>query len=395
MVTSAQHPISAQTEEVIDDVRHLRTRLPPGLRSTGVREWALMRALYDNLNETILREHPDVIHAHSPVLVGLPALAAARRNRLPFVYEVRDLWENASVDRGKFAYGSTMYQIARSLESFVLRQADAVVTICETLRNELSERVNPRAQVHVVDNGVELDQFTPREVPREVLLRYGLTGSKLLGYVGTFQPYEGLSTLLDAVASIVSRVPDTQLFITGSGSEEPALKAKVERLGLGKHVVFTGRVPHDEVKHLYSAADIMVYPRNHTRTTALTTPLKPLEAMAMAKPVIVSNVPAMLELVRPDLTGSVFRAGDAADLARTCVDLLKDEPRRHLMGQRARQWVMSERDWAPLVARYRGIYRQALLNRPLSQRSATLPAFVSPETAPSSKGHDALRAMIQ
>ena len=79
---------------------------------------------------------------------GLPALLAARKHGLPFVYEIRDLWENASVDRGKFRHNSPLYRLARGLETYVLRRADAVVTICEALRWDVTTRVSdPRQRV--------------------------------------------------------------------------------------------------------------------------------------------------------------------------------------------------------------------------------------------------------
>ncbi|MCC2668577.1 MAG: hypothetical protein K0Q72_1048 [Armatimonadetes bacterium] len=97
-----------------------------------------------------------------------------------------------------------------------------------------------------------------------------------------------------------------------------------------------------------------------TRTTALTTPLKPLEAMAMGKPVIVSDVPAMHELVRPGETGLIFRAGDAADLAEKCLQILGEPAGCVQLGGRARDWVLAERQWSALVAGYQKVYASVL-----------------------------------
>lgn len=356
VVTSAQHPNGAEPAEVLDGILHSRTRGPKGKFPPLAREIALMRALEARLAEAVSEWRPDLIHAHSPVLVGLPALRVARRLGVPLVYEVRDLWENASVDRGKFSPGSPFYRLARGMETYLLRRADAVVTICNRLREELAGRAASPQRVHVVANGVDTEQFHPRPTDPSVRDRWNPAGKATIGYIGTFQPYEGLDLLVEAMKTICAASPATQLLITGSGGEEERLRALVAARGLDATVTFTGRVPHDQVKQLYSLADLMVYPRILTRTTALTTPLKPVEAMAMGKPVLVSDVPAMRELVHPGLTGATFQAGDLQSLASTCIKLLQDPELRARMGRSALEWVRQEREWRHLISHYSEIY---------------------------------------
>jgi glycosyltransferase involved in cell wall biosynthesis len=118
-------------------------------------------------------------------------------------------------------------------------------------------------------------------------------------------------------------------------------------------------VPHEDVLDLYAATDLLAYPRISTRTTRITTPLKPVEAMAMGKPVVVSDLPAMRELVKPGETGLVFCAGDSDDLARVAGELLADPERCERIGQRARQDVLENRQWSKLVEGYLPIYEAA------------------------------------
>jgi len=366
-VTSAQHPFDDVMHEVIDGVEFLRTHPLTGKLYPGVRELRLMRALQKRVHEAIGRWKPDLIHAHSPVLVGLPALVEARRNRLPIVYEVRDLWENASVDRGKFGYDSPQYKAARGLETQVFRHADAVVVICEALRAELAPRVGKRTQLHVVGNGVDAAAFEPVAEAQHVRERLGLAGKRIVGYLGTFQPYEGLDCLVEAMPQVLEQMPNAHCVITG-GTDQ-ALERRAAELGITEHVTFTGRVPHDQVRDMYSIADVMVYPRRSTRTTELTTPLKPLEAMALAKPVIISDVQAMLELVRANETGLIFRAGDSSDLAAKIATILSDPARAKTLGKQARTWIEQQRDWAELVPKYVDIYRSLIA--PKGESAAT------------------------
>ena len=375
VVTSAQHPNGPQAMEEIDGVAHRRTPSYDGRQWPIWREWQLMRRLAREVEAVVAEWRPDVVHAHSPVLVGLPALRIARRRGLPFVYEVRDLWENALVDRGRFGRGSSQYKLARRVEGQVLSRADAVVTICETLRSELVPRCGDPSKVAVVANGVDAEVFRPQEPSAEARARYGLGSKRVVLYVGTFQPYEGLELLVRSLPAVLAQVPDAHLVIVGGsaslayrggslhGTQEELLARVIEEMRLGSHVTLTGRVPHEQVASLYSIADCVVYPRIYTRTTALTTPLKPLEAMAMARPVVVSDLAPMRELVRDGETGVTFPAGDERALAARCVALLQDAAFRERLGRTAREAVLAERQWPDLVRRYAEVYARATAAR--------------------------------
>jgi PEP-CTERM/exosortase A-associated glycosyltransferase len=339
-----------------------------------LREWELMADLERTVDGAASDIAPDIIHAHSPVLVGLPALRVARRRGIPMVYEIRDLWENASIDRGKFSKHSLSYRVAHGVESYVLRRADSVVTICEGLRNELASRVPDTRKLHVVANGVDVEAFQPTPPDERVRERWGLAGKQIILYAGTFQPYEGLDLLVRAMPEIVRRLPRAHLVIVGGspgltgGSasltiEERQLRAAVDEHGVFDHVTFTGRIPHDGVREMYAIADVLAYPRRWTRTTALTTPLKPLEGMAMGKPVIASDVPAMRELVTDGITGLLFRAGDYGDLAARCCDLLSNRELMERLGSAGREIACRDRQWSSLVAQYLPIYEQLVRTR--------------------------------
>jgi len=370
-VTSAQHPNGSAPVEEIDGVLHHRTPMYDGPRWPLWREWQLMRRLQREVEAVVGEWRPDVIHAHSPVIVGLPALRVAAQRRLPLVYEIRDLWENALVDRGRFGQGSPQYELARRAETYVLSRADAVVTICETLRNELAPRTGDPSKVFVVPNGVDAEAFEPRPPSNEARARYALESKRAILYVGTFQPYEGLELLVRALPGVLAEVPEAQLVIVGGsaslsypgsslqGTQEEVLARVVEEMGLAPHVTMTGRVPHDQVASLYSIADCVVYPRIYTRTTSLTTPLKPLEAMAMARPVIASDLGPMRELVQDGQTGLTFPAGDERELAARCVTLLRDAAMRDRLGASARDFVVAERQWPDIVRRYEDVYARA------------------------------------
>lgn len=360
IASSSQQPDAGVLREEIDGLVYHRTP-PQKPHRGGVRELASMQALSKTLKRAIAEFQPDLIHAHSPILVGLPALYSAKRNKIPLVYEVRDLWENASLDRGKFAYQSPQYRVARGLESIIFKTADAVVTICDSLRDEIAPRIPASTPLYVTANGVESTRFVARDPSQAIIEKWKLKGKKVIGYIGAFQPYEGLDTLILAMPEILERIPNAHLMLTGGANDlAKELVELTNSKGLSEHITHVGRVPHSEVEDMYSVADVMAYPRILTRTTALTTPLKPLEAMSLHRPVIVSDVGAMLELVRPGETGLTFKAGDPSDLAKACIQVLENPEKSATMATAARKYVEEERDWKTIVGGYRSIYETAL-----------------------------------
>jgi PEP-CTERM/exosortase A-associated glycosyltransferase len=361
VVSSGQHPNGETLHEVIDGFAFWRTPALEGKLPMGLRELTLIRRLQGRIETAIREWKPAVIHAHSPMLVGIPAVHAARAFGLPVVYELRDLWENPSVDRGKFKEGSVLYRAAQLFENYVLHRADALVTICQTLKEAIEPRKGKDVPVYVVDNGVDVDKFTPRPVNTALRAKWKLEGKKVVTYLGTFQPYEGIELLVRSIRGVVAKVPDAHLMIVGGGGEHPRIVALAKELGLDGMVTFTGRIPHEEVVDMFPLGDLFVYPRLLTYTTALTTPLKPLEAMSMARPVLVSDIPPMRELIAtPGESGLLFKPGDQADLERAIVEALRDPAGLERLGAAGRKYVIAERTWPKLVERYKGIYEAAI-----------------------------------
>jgi PEP-CTERM/exosortase A-associated glycosyltransferase len=359
VVTSAQQP-DTPSDEVLDGIPHFRTLCPRLMRSP-IREVQFMWALSRRIAAVVEMARPEIIHAHSPILVGLPAYFIARRRGLPLVYEVRDLWENASVDRGKFAAESVPYRAARSLETWLLRHADAVVTIGETLRYELQRRA--KREVTVTQNGVDPNVFRPLEPEPKWSQEWNPGGNQVIAYVGSFHPYEGLDILVSAMRQIAAKRDRVRLLIVGDGPERSGLEALVAGEELQAHVTFAGRLPHSRVKEIYAVADLLVYPRIATLTTQLTTPLKPLEALSMGKAVLASDLPAMRELISHQETGILFDPGNPADLAQQALKLLGDPAMRIKLGSAGRSWVLQERRWESSVAIYKPIYLELLANQ--------------------------------
>ncbi|MDI6791559.1 MAG: glycosyltransferase, exosortase A system-associated [bacterium] len=360
VITSPKHTKGTADMDIVDGIPYYRSRSSFQKTIPYINEAFIMKSLQRDIL-SLFKEHPfQLIHAHSPVLCGIPALKAAKRHRIPTVYEVRALWEEAAVESGKSVTGSLRYLLTRVIESRLLKRVDMITTICQGLKDNLIKRGLNEEKIEVIPNGVDTSRFYPRLKKWPLLEEYRLTHKLIVGFIGSFFKFEGLEFLVRAAPKILKKYPETRFLLIGGGEDEENLKKTVIESGLGKEVIFTGRVSHDQILDYYSLIDILVYPRISTPLTNLVTGLKLLEAMSMEKAVIASDVGGNKELVKDGRTGLLFRAEDVDDLVSKCLDLIGDEGRRKTMAVEARRDMVNHRDWAKIVPKYREVYNKCL-----------------------------------
>ncbi|MDI9613081.1 MAG: glycosyltransferase, exosortase A system-associated [Acidobacteriota bacterium] len=366
ILTSPKHQESWkgkwEPRETIGDFAYYRTPLntPPGAR--GWYELQLIRALKERILEVAALEKPDVIHAHSPVLNAIAAQRAARRLGIPLLYEIRAFWEDAAVDHGSYREDSPQYHLVRMLETRFCRKAGHVTVICEGLRRDLIQRGIPESKISIIANGIDAESFQDCPPDRELLENYSLKRKRVIGFLGSFYRYEGLDLAIDAFSLLASRHEDYVLLLVGGGEMESSLKEKARSLGLADRVIFPGRMPHDRMPGVYALTDVLVYPRNPMRLTDLVTPLKPLEAMAMGKAVVASDVGGHRELIENGKNGMLFPSGDVEALASSIEKLLSDDNMRSALSRYGREWVRRERSWQKTTAPYGPIYTKLTEN---------------------------------
>ena len=358
-VTSIKHIADYQEEETIDRLHFYRTRPSgsPFSKITVLSQWDVIATLAKRLDQVIQREKPDILHAHSPALNGLAALRAGKKHKIPVVYECRAFWEDAAVDHGTSSEGGLRYRLTKALETHVFRQADAVTTICEGLKQDILTRGVPAEKITVIPNAVDIETFSMNGERDEALSKsLGLNGKQILGFIGSYYAYEGLILLLHALPKIIAGNPDIHLLLVGGGPQEEELKSLTDQLELNDIVTFTGRVPHNQVSKYYNLVDIFVYPRLHMRLTDLVTPLKPLEAMAQGKLVLASDVGGHKELIRDGENGRLFSADSADSLAETALNLIHNREQWENLITTGRRYVEDERNWPVSVSRYQELY---------------------------------------
>jgi len=362
-VTSPKHGNDEASIDVVDGLTFYRSAPTSGVMSKlpVLNQMANIAPMVKRILEVIEIEKPDVIHAHSPALNGLAALKAGRKSGLPVVYEIRAFWEDAAVDHGTCKEGDLRYRLTRKLETHVVKHADAVTTICEGLKKDLIARGFNQDKFTVIPNAVNVEQFDViKEKNCQLEQSLNLMGCHVLGFLGSFYAYEGLDLLIEAMPDVLKNNANVRLLLVGGGPQEQNLKHQVSLLGLEDKVIFTGRVPHEEVGQYYSLVDLLVYPRKAMRLTDLVTPLKPLEAMAQGKVVLASDVGGHHELITDQQNGFLFEAGNVEHLSNKISELLANNELRESQVIQGREYVENIRNWPNSVKKYQPLYQQLI-----------------------------------
>ncbi|MEE4315653.1 MAG: TIGR04063 family PEP-CTERM/XrtA system glycosyltransferase [Erythrobacter sp.] len=363
-ITGQRHNLEAAVDAMQQEVDGLVFQRTPGLPEgpAPFRELREIEALTAAIIQLAEEWRPDIIHAHSPALCGAAALRAARALGVPFVYEIRAFWEDAAVGNLTGSEGSLKYRLTRALETRVVRQADAVFTICHGLKDDLVKRGIPGDRIAIMPNGVDLDLFgEPVARDESLAAELGIARQEpVIGYIGSFYAYEGVDDLIAAMPILRQEHPEARLLLVGAGPMDAAWRAAATALPDPQAVIFTGRVPHSEVERYYSLVDVLAYPRKAQRLTDLVTPLKPLEAMAQRKLVAASSVGGHRELVSDGETGTLFAPDDPAACAVALARLLDARGDWDAIKDRAQAHVRTRHDWAANARDYLSVYHLLL-----------------------------------
>ena len=325
--------------------------------------WIEERILFKHFTKKIIEiaksENADIIHAHVPYRVGIPAMRAARELGLPFVYEMRGMWEESAVASGRWKAGGLAHRRFRRLETKALKSANSVICISETLRKEAISRGVSSEKITVVPNAVELkNDAEESELFHE--MRVKLEGKLVIGYIGSLRELEGVDLTAEAASILISQGLDVKLFVLSSESGQEDLRNYCMELGISDSSFIVGPVPHNKVAPFYDLIDIFVVSRPDFTVTKLVTPLKPFEAMRGECAVLVSDLPALSEIVNDGVTGRLFKSGDVEDLANCIEELCREGDQRKRLGQAAKAWVEENRTWPSVIDGVPSLYEELI-----------------------------------
>jgi len=273
--------------ELMDGIRVVRVKTYIAAnRGTARRTLDFISFMVTACVAGLFEKRPDVIAATSPqffAAVGGWLLAAVRR--LPFVFELGDLWPASIVAVGAMR-PSLSLRLLEKLELFLYRRAACVAALTHTFKENLISRGIAADKIAVVINGVDSWRYTPQTRDQNLAEQWGLGDKFVLGYVGTHGMAHGLSNIL-AAAEILRDRDDIRFLLAGDGAERAALLAQAAKSEL-KNVVFLPPQPKAMMPKVWSLCDIALVHLKDTPTFAGVIPSKMFEAMGMGLPVLMA-----------------------------------------------------------------------------------------------------------
>lgn len=358
-VTRPGYPVQvgvpwARAVDVVDGIAY--RRLAPSRLAQG--QAARVRQHAELLLELVSAERPALLHTTTHYVNAMAVRAVAEACGIPWVYEVRgrlaDTWAST---RGPAAAGSARHAAFTAREAEAARAADAVVTLGEGMRDALVAEGVDRQRIVLAPNAVDarFETEPPSRADARARLRLD-PDAQYVGTVSSIVDYEGLDLLVRAVARLAPEHPRLRLRIAGDGVALPGLRVLAERLGIAGICDFPGRVAREDALWHHAALDVFCVPRRDLAVTRTVTPMKSVEASAVGRPVVASDLPALAELVEDGVTGRLFRAEDRDALVEVLAELLARPAEAARLGRAGRDWALATRTWTGNAARYRDLY---------------------------------------
>ncbi len=267
----------------------------------------------------------DIVVGTSPQLfTTCAAYLVSRYKRVPFVFELRDLWPESIRAVGAIE-DSTVIRWLERLELFLYRKAAGVVTVTHAFRRNLIERGINSEKIAVIMNGVDVTRLRPQPKDADLVTRYGLEGKFVAGYVGTHGLAHALETLLEAADRLRTHPNGERIrfLFLGDGAKKQALMERARALRLD-NVVFIDTVPKSEVPRYWSLLDVAVIHLKRTELFTMVIPSKLFECMAMGIPVLHGVAGESTEIVEREGVGLVFEPENTDQLCQGLLRLLGD-----------------------------------------------------------------------
>jgi glycosyltransferase involved in cell wall biosynthesis len=306
---------------------------------------------------------PDVVIASSPqLLVGLSGWWLALWKRVPFVFEVRDLWPESLAAVGMGDGNSLLHRGLAHLAGFLYRHADCVVVVTPAFEDYLVEHWHvPQEKIAVVENGVETDLFAPLAAAA-VRRQLGAEGKFVVSYIGTMGMAHGLGTMIEAAAQLQSTNPEIMFLILGEGAEKERIVALARERGLN-NLRFVDQQPREKIPAYICATNacVVLLKKNDLFKTVI--PTKMLEFMSCARPVIL-GVDGQARAILEEAHGGLVVEPENSDALVNAIRYLAANPEiAGNLGQSGREYIVRKFSRRQTADKYIRVLESLLLLR--------------------------------
>lgn len=284
---------------------------------------------------------PDVLIATSPqLLVGLSGWWISFWKRVPFIFEVRDLWPESLSAVGMGKENSLLHRSLGLVAEFLYHKASHIVVVTPAFKDHLVKywQVAP-SKISVVENGVETERFAAGSPEIELKKQLGLEGKFVVGYIGTIGMAHGLDTLIEAAARLQSTHPGIVFLLVGEGAEKERIQAEVSSRGL-TNIRLIDQQPRERIPAFICASDACLVLLKKTELFKTVIPTKMLEFMSCARPVILGVDGQARKVLEEAQGGVAIEPENTASLVNAILALAGDAAACSSYGANGRRYVV-------------------------------------------------------
>ena len=292
---------------------------------------------------------PDIIINHNSI-AGWAGLLAKKVTGCLNVVDMTDLLFEYLPSYREIPWLHHLQKIGEQIENKVIQEADKIITISNAMKKILIQRGAKQKNIDVVYDGVRLDIFKPRKEAAAILRQnHAAEAEHVLMFHGVIDPQDQPEIIVEAAIAVLKQHPNTMFWIIGDGAAIPTLEEKVKKANIEKHFFFSGWIPFEEIPSFISACDVGLVILPNTISARIRVTLKGFEYWACEKPIVVSELPALKEIVKEGRTGLFYKPGNPEDLAEKICILLDDKRLSKRMGRAGRELVEKEYAWKKLA----------------------------------------------
>jgi colanic acid biosynthesis glycosyl transferase WcaI len=306
---------------------------------------------------------PDVVIGTSPPLpIAIAGYNVARIKRVPFIFEVRDLWPESLEGVGLGAEHSRIYKTVAAIVRYLYKHSDHIVVVTPAFKEYLNARWGvPMEKMSVVVNGVETDRFTPYPAPSDLRRELGVPEGKFVAaYIGTMGMAHGLKTILDVAELLREQAPQIVLLLVGDGGNRGELVQIAQQLNL-QNVIFTGQQPREKIPAIINSADVCLSLLKNEDVFKTVIPTKMLEYMACGRPVVLGVGGQAEKILLEAGAGISVEPENPRAIADAILAMYSSPEARQRFGKKGREFIRSRmsrdataRDYLDVLARLTG-----------------------------------------
>ena len=300
----------------------------------------------------------DVIIVSSPTfLSAFAGLFMSKIRRVPFVFEVRDLWPAVFVDLGILS-NVFLIRVLESWEMFLYTQAALVITVTKSFRNKLIERGLPAEKIVVVSNGAAVNRFNPGDKKDDLCSDLGISGKFVVSYIGAHGISQGVATIMEAATTLKYR-DDIVFMLVGDGAMKKDMVTIKNDYNL-QNVVMLAAQSKERIPDLYRASDVCIVPLRDIPLFDSFVPSKMFEIMSCGIPIIGSVNGEAREILELSGSAMIISPESVSALAGSILWMVENPQKRKMMGISGRTFVCEHYDRTTLAKKYVGHLKRIL-----------------------------------